>query len=180
MIWAEKYPDDRLVDYDPAWREKYLDFHRALTAALGTDWVIEHAGSTSVPGLCAKPVIDLVLRLPEEWAVVTATNPLTEAGWTAPIVVADHWATFYPQTDPRAAIGHIFTAQQWPSAHIRLFADWLRSHAEDRQRYLHLKQRLLTDGTWDARYTSGKADFVREIVNRARREGGLPPVEGAL
>jgi GrpB-like predicted nucleotidyltransferase (UPF0157 family) len=180
MGWAEKYPDGGVVDYDPAWREKYLDVHGLLTAALGTDWAMEHAGSTSVPGLCAKPVIDVVLRLPEPWAMANATRYLTDAGWTAPIVVGDHWATFFPQTGPRAAIGHIFTAEQWPTAHMRLFAHWLRRHAEDRQRYAHLKQGLLANGIWDAGYTDGKAHFVRDIVNRVRRERRLPPVNGAL
>jgi GrpB-like predicted nucleotidyltransferase (UPF0157 family) len=180
MTWAAKYPDRRLVDYDPAWRELYIDLERGLTAALGTDWVIEHAGSTSVPGMCAKPVIDVVLRLPETWGVVSATESLTEAGWSAPIVVGDHWATFHPSIGRREAIGHIFTAGQWPEAHVRLFADWLRRHAEDRQRYVALKQGLLADGVWDASYTVGKAEFVRDIVNRARTERGLPPVAGVL
>jgi len=103
MTWAGKYPDQRLVDYTPAWRESCLDLKRALTAALGTEWAMEHAGSTSVPGMCAKPVIDLVLRLPEEWDVECTTEPLTEAGWSAPIVVGDHWATFCPPTDRRMA-----------------------------------------------------------------------------
>jgi len=46
--------------------------------------------------MCAKPVIDVVLRLPEPWAMANATRYLTDAGWTAPIVVGDHWATFFP------------------------------------------------------------------------------------
>jgi GrpB-like predicted nucleotidyltransferase (UPF0157 family) len=180
MGWAEEYPDERLVDYDPSWRVKYLDFHRSLAAALGTDWSIEHAGSTSVPGMCAKPVIDLALGAPEEWSVVRATEALTDAGWTVPIGVGDHWATFYPETGRRTAIAHIFTAEQWPSAHVRLFAGWLRGHAEDRQGYARLKLGLVADGIWDARYTSGKGQFVREIVNRSRRQLGLPLVEGPL
>jgi GrpB protein len=100
--------------------------------------------------MCAKPVIDLVLRLPYMCAVVNATKALTDAGWTAPIVVGDPWAPSYPQTGRRAAIGHISTAEQWPSAHVRLFAGWVRSHAEDRQRYARLKQGLVADGIWDA------------------------------
>jgi len=63
---------------------------------------------------------------------------------------------------------------------MRLFADWLRSHAEDRQRYAGLEQALLAEGLWDASYTVGKAEFVRGTVNRARRERGLPPVVGVL
>lgn len=180
MTWAEKYPEQRLVDYDPAWPEKYLDVKKALTSVLGTDWEIEHAGSTSVPGLCAKPVIDLVARLPEKCDIASTGEPLVRAGWSAPTVVGDHWATFYPATGRREGIAHIFTAEQWPEAHMRLFASWLRTHADDRQHYAHLKHKLVKSGVWNAGYTSSKAVFVRDIVNRARRSQGLPPVEGAL
>jgi GrpB-like predicted nucleotidyltransferase (UPF0157 family) len=180
MSWAEKYPDQRLVGYDPAWPQEYFDLERSLTAALGTDWAMEHVGSTSVPGMCAKPVIDVALRLPEQWDYLRATNALTRVAWSAPIIVGDHHASFYPPTGRRHAIAHIFAAEQWPEAHVRLFADWLRSHSEDRRRYAHLKQDLLADGVWDADYTVGKAELVRDIVNRARRERALPPVVGAL
>lgn len=101
---------------------------RSLRRVLGPDWVIEHAGSTSVPGLSAKPVIDLVLRLPEGQELTETSRPLVAADWSAPVEVGDHWAAFHPAAGRRAAISHIFTAAQWPEAHMRLFARWLRSH----------------------------------------------------
>jgi GrpB-like predicted nucleotidyltransferase (UPF0157 family) len=180
MVWAERYPEQRLVAYDPEWPTRYSEVARSVAEAMGPDWVMEHAGSTSVPGLSAKPVIDLVLRLPGARRVEEATQPLLAAGWSAPVAVGDHWATFYPATGRRMAIGHIFTARQWPEAHLRLFAGWLRSHPTDRRRYEDLKRGLVSAGIWGADYTLGKTDFVTEIVNKARQERGLPPVAGTL
>lgn len=166
--------------YDPEWASRFLDVAQSLRRVLGPAWVIEHAGSTSVPGLSAKPVIDLVLRLPEGQDLTETTRPLLTADWSTPTEVGDHWAIFHPAAGRRATIGHIFTAAQWPEAHMRLFARWLRSHPADRQRYEGLKQDLVEEGTWGPDYTRRKASFVREIVNSARQRQGLAPIHGAL
>lgn len=76
-------------------------------------------------GLCAKPAIDIALRLPCVCRIADVTGPLVRAGWTEPIVVGDHWATYPMNNDVRSAIGHVFTAERWAEAHVRLFADWL-------------------------------------------------------
>lgn len=133
--------------YDPEWASRFLEVAQSLRRVLDRDWVIEHAGSTSVPGLSAKPVIDLVLRLPEGQDLNEATRPLLLADWSAPVGVGDHWAIFHPVAGRRAAIGHVFTAVQWPEAHVRLFARWLRSHPADRQQYEDLKQGLVQGGS---------------------------------
>lgn len=165
---------------DAEWPARYAEFARGLERALGPQWVMEHAGSTSVPGLSAKPVIDVVLCLPERQGILDVAPQFVAAGWSAPVVVGDHWATFYPSTGRRAAIGHIFTANQWPEAHMRLFVRWLRAHPTDRRRYEDLKRGLVAAGIWGADYTQRKADFVIEIVNKARQEQGLPPIVGTL
>lgn len=180
MAWAEQYPEERLVDYVRQWPAMYDVFVRGLRETLGPGWRFEHVGSTSVPGLLAKPVIDLALRRPEGGDVHELAGEFGAAGWSAPRVVGDHWATFYPSTGRRAAIAHIFTAAQWPVAHVRLFARWLRSHPSDRQRYEDLKRGLVADGVWGADYTRSKAEFVLDIVNRARQTEGLAPIVGQL
>jgi GrpB-like predicted nucleotidyltransferase (UPF0157 family) len=109
-----------------------------------------------------------------------ACTSLLRAGWTAPVVVGDHWATYLLNEAVRVAIGHIFNAGQWPEAHVRLFADWLRSHPEDRERYGRLKTALVERGAWGSDYTAGKGSFVLDIVNRARESRGLPLLDGPL
>lgn len=147
---------------------------------LGDRWAIEHVGSTSVPGLAAKPVIDLALRLPAGFSLDEAADVLLAAGWSRPIVVGDHWATFHPAAGPRSAIGHIFGAEQWAEAHVRLFAQWLREHPDDRRRYESLKRELIARDVQSSDYTDGKREFVHRIVDQARATRGLPPVDCPL
>lgn len=180
MTWAEQYPEAQVLVYDLEWPVRYAGFARSLEQVLGAEWEIEHAGSTAVPGLLAKSVIDLVLRLPEGQELSDVTEQVVPAGWSAPVVVGDHWATWYPSAGRRSAIGHIFTTDQWPEAHMRLFVRWLRANPADRRRYADLKRGLVAAGFWGADYTGRKADFVLEIVNKARHEQGLARLVGKL
>ncbi len=180
MSWADKYPAERLAVPDATWERRYAEVSGDLLNALGSDWVVEHVGSTSVPGLVAKPVIDLALRLPEGREMSDACTSLLRAGWTAPVVVGDHWATYLLNDAVRVAIGHIFSPGQWTEAHVRLFAQWLRNHPDDRDLYGHLKRALVARGTWGSDYTAGKGSFVLDIVNRARERRGLPLLDGPL
>lgn len=162
------YPADRLVPYDVGWSVRYRRLAEQLGHALGADWHIEHVGSTSVPGLPAKPVVDLALRMPEGVGLVDAGDRLTGAGWTAPAPVGDHWATFLLRDRVREAIGHLYPATAWDDAAVRHFARWLREHPADRDRYAALKADLVARDVWGAGYTAAKAGFVDQIVTRAR------------
>lgn len=133
-----------------------------------------------MPGLAAKPVIDLAMRLPATGTIDGAREVLAEAGWSAPVLVGDHWAAFLPSSGRRRAIGHLFTAEQWPESHLRLFAAWLREHDEDRRRYEELKRGLVARGIWSGDYTDAKSEYVRQIVNRARAARGLTELDHPL
>jgi GrpB-like predicted nucleotidyltransferase (UPF0157 family) len=177
---VDKYPAERLAAPDAAWPTRYAELWARLRRALGPGWVMEHVGATSVPGLIAKPVIDMALRLPPDRLLAEVCPSLVRAGWTAPVAVGDHWATFWLTGEVRSAIGHIFTAEQWPEAHVRLFADWLRTHPADRDRYADLKTALVARGTWGSDYTAAKGAFVLEMVNKARGARGRPPLSAPL
>lgn len=176
VTWAETYPAQQLVPYDPEWVTRYAELADSLTAALGPGWDVEHVGSTSVPGLTAKPVIDLAVRQPSGRDIAAAVGNLRDAGWTEPVAVGNHRAVFMLEASVRVAVAHVFTHDQWECAHVRLFAGWLRSHAAVRDEYQRLKLRLVSDGVWGSEYTRGKAEFVTDVVNRARAERGLPAV----
>lgn len=173
MSWEGRYPAAKLVPYDPGWAARYAELATALRRGLGLGWQIEHVGSTSVPGLSAKPVIDLALCCPD---ADHGRSALAELGWTEPIRVGDHLASFLLVGTTRTAIAHIFSTLAWPEAHVRLFAKWLREHPEDRDAYAQLKAGLVEAGTWGTDYTVAKRGFVQDVVNRARGECGLPPV----
>lgn len=180
MTWADKYPEQQLVTYDRSWSTSYSEFEAHLTAHLGQRWECEHIGSTSVPGLLAKPVIDIAIGMPDGVSILKATPLLVDAGWSPPVQVGDHWTTVFPSDGVRSAVGHVFTAGQWPEAHVRLFADWLRRHTWARDRYASLKLDLLAHGVWSNEYTLAKGPFVLRSVNQARAELGLPPATGPL
>jgi GrpB-like predicted nucleotidyltransferase (UPF0157 family) len=174
MSWSDVYPAERLAPPDVAWQSRYAEISAGLRQDLGPGWTMEHVGSTSVPGLVAKPVIDLALRLPQGCLLADTSAWFARAGWTAPVVVGDHWATFLLIDEVRSAIGHIFRPEQWSEAHVRLFAEWLRTHPADRDSYADLKRALVERGTWGSDYTTAKGAFVLEVVNRARAARGLP------
>jgi GrpB-like predicted nucleotidyltransferase (UPF0157 family) len=157
-----------LVPYNPAWSGRYAQLADAIAAAVGTRWVVEHVGSTSVPGLLAKPVIDIAIRVPESEHLTPRVPAFRDLGWTDPLSIGNHQAMFLLDGRVRSAIAHVFTAEQWPQAHVRLFAGWLRAHRGDRDRYAALKSRLLAQGKWGSDYTKAKAEFVHDVVSRAR------------
>lgn len=180
MTWAERYPEQRLVPYDSAWPGRYRELEAEVKRHLGPGWEFEHVGSTSVPGLMAKPVIDVAMRMPAGVESSEISERFRAAGWSDPTPVGDHLFTACPARGVRVAIGHLFTAHQWSDAHVRLFASWLRAHDVDRDRYASLKQDLVAKGVWNSAYTESKGEFVLKIVDQARAELGLAATRGPL
>jgi len=146
-----------------------------LQQVLGDHWQVEHIGSTSVPGLLAKPVIDLAVRIPEQETVHDNLRAFATAGWTGMTPLPTHQALFQVDHDgTRRAIAHLFPADRWPTASQRVFPAWLRAHPADRDAYANLKQTLRCGGLWGHDYTNAKAAFVQHICAKA----GVPPPEG--
>lgn len=175
VIWSDRYPPEKLVSARTEWTHEYTELAAGLSVILGSEWVIEHVGSTSVPGLAAKPVIDIAVKQPRSVSAGSLGELFTTAGWTPPQQLGDHTASFFLTGGTRRAVAHIYTEEQWPEAHVRLFAAWLRDHPSDRDRYEALKIELVRAGAWeDGRYTTAKGAFVLEIVNMAREAQRLP------
>lgn len=169
VTWASRYPPERLVAHDPDWGRRYAALATALVAGLGEDWVVEHVGSTSVPGLCAKPVIDLAVRVPAPTQLANHHGAFVSLGWTAPGPLGDHSVAYLLDQDGvRQAIAHLINAEAWPDAPVRLFAAWLREHPADAAAYARLKSALVGEGVWGSDYTTAKAAFVADVVRRAR------------
>lgn len=166
------YPPSGVVPYDSGWPDKYREMSTGLSAALG-GWVTEHIGSTSVPGLAAKPVIDIAARVPAGSHAVDRKRSLSASGWTVPESIGSHNCSFWLEGNMRTAIVHFFPEATWPTAHQRLFAAWLRAHPEDREAYGALKQQLYDGGVWGRAYTLAKTGFVQCVVDQARAAMGL-------
>jgi GrpB-like predicted nucleotidyltransferase (UPF0157 family) len=170
-----------LLDYDPAWPRQYEMVAARIRAALGdTAIILEHAGSTAVPGLAAKPIIDVVLGVPDATDEAAYVPALEAAGFRLAIREPEWFEhRLFRGRDPRVNL-HTFSADSEEIPRMLTFRDWLRTHPADRQRY-ETEKRRLAGQSWGTvqDYADAKTDVVREIVARAR---GAPAtdVHGAL
>src|SRR5215510_10477085 len=167
-----------LAEYDPAWPTLFAREAARIRAALGRRAVqVEHAGSTSVPGLAAKPIIDIVLAVPDSSDEQTYVPTLEAVGY---VLRAREPAWFEhrmfkgPDTDINL---HVFTAGAEEIDRMLLFRDRLRANDADRDAYLQVK-RDLAKRTWRhvQHYADAKTAIVEQIIARAvlHRRGPRP------
>jgi len=163
------------VEPDPEWPALYAREEARIRSVLG-DRVrrLAHTGSTSVPGLAAKPVIDITLLVDDVLDEDAWARDLEAAGYVIRIREQepewyDHRVLKGPDTNVNL---HVFSDGSVEWDRMVGFRDWLRSHDDDRQLYERTKRELLTR-QWEfvQDYADAKTDVVEEIVARA----GLPP-----
>ena len=158
-----------LCAYDPAWPALFAREGRRIRTALGARALrVEHAGSTSVPGLAAKPIVDLVLEVASSADERAWLPSLEAAGYVLRIREPDwfeHRLLKGPDTDVNL---HVFPAGCPEVARMLLFRDWLRANPEERELYERTK-RALAARTWShvQDYADAKSDVVAEILARA-------------
>jgi GrpB-like predicted nucleotidyltransferase (UPF0157 family) len=162
-----------LVDYDPAWPGLFERENARIRAALGERVVqLEHTGSTSVPGLAAKPCIDMTLVVPDSSDEASYVSALEAAGYVLVIREPDwyeHRVFKGPDTNVNV---HVFSPGCQEIERMVGFRDWLRTHDEDRDLYERTKRELATrEWKFVQNYADAKTDVVEEIVARAE----LPP-----
>ena len=168
-----------VVDPDPVWPALFEQERAAITCVLGTAALsVEHVGSTSVPGLPAKPVIDVLLLVPDSADEPAYLPALLAAGyhlrvrepdWLEHRVVARRLAN----GDPHDVNVHVFSpgAADREVARMRMFRDWLRSHPADRDRYAATKRELAAR-RW--RFVQDYADAKTEVVEAILARAGAP------
>jgi GrpB-like predicted nucleotidyltransferase (UPF0157 family) len=157
----------RLVEYDERWPGLFATEARHLHAACGTlSIALEHVGSTAVPGLCAKPVLDILAGHPPAIPAASYVQCLQEAGYVhrGDRGIAGH--QFFRRGQPRAYHIHLVEEGGVLWRQYLAFRDRLRLDAGAAQRYGDLKRRLARDYPRDREsYINGKAAFVREMAN---------------
>ncbi|HVX47494.1 MAG TPA: GrpB family protein [Mycobacteriales bacterium] len=167
-----------LVPYDPRWPAEFEAAAAQIRAVTGRTWLVEHIGSTSVPGLSAKPVIDLAVRVPDLQDVDAHQHDLVGIGFLAiaggPLT---HKVRVRVKDEQRTHIAHFFPPDQWAHCNQRIFRDWLIEHPEDRDRYEQAKRTAAGEAAGGRDYTQRKTAVVQEIVDRARAALGLPRVD---
>ena len=160
-----------IADYDPAWASAFEAEARRIEGALGpVAKRIEHVGSTAVPGLGAKPVIDIQVSVEQVAPLDAYSGKLVELGYTHVSLPepGDDVYPFFLRPPSWPTTHHVHVCELGgleEGRHLR-FRDWLREHPEDRQAYDALKRDLAAK--FDAfGYTEAKGDFVRAIEARA-------------
>ena len=159
-----------IVPYDPRWPERFRKLGTALREALGEMALrIDHVGSTAVPGLAAKPIIDVQISVAALEPLHTYRIPLEKAGFVFCAGNPDLSKRYFrePPGDRRTHI-HVRCRGSWSEQGALLFRDYLRVHEDDARAYAVLKYRLAEEYRDDrATYTEGKASFIWEIMVRA-------------
>jgi GrpB-like predicted nucleotidyltransferase (UPF0157 family) len=181
-VWAVKVTEEIVVeDYDPAWPDWFEQVcNRVWPAVEGLALRIDHVGSTSVPGLAAKPIIDMDIVVAADDDVRSAIERLAATGyrWRGELGVTGRQA-FSTPGDPALPAHHLYLVVENNRPHLDhwLLRDLLRVDPEARERYGALKRRNveLAAGDMDV-YVAAKAELVAELLTRARAERGLPPV----
>jgi GrpB-like predicted nucleotidyltransferase (UPF0157 family) len=163
-----------LADYDPAWPALFEREARRIRGALGDrGLLVEHAGSTSVPGLAAKPIIDIVLAVADSSDEASYVPQLEAAGYVLRIREPD-WYEHRVLKGPDTNVNlHVFTAGASEIDRMLGFRDWLRQNDADRELYERTKRELAAkDWKYVQDYADAKTAVVEEIVERSRVSGG--------
>jgi GrpB-like predicted nucleotidyltransferase (UPF0157 family) len=159
-----------LVDYDESWPDRYEQVAAKIRRALGEHAVLlAHVGSTSVPGLSAKPVIDVLLVVADS-ADEGAYRPALEGAGFDFVLGEPDWFEhrLFRPADSSVNL-HVFGVDASEVDAMLVFRDRLRSHPDERARYEQAKRDLAAQ-PWDSvqDYADAKTDVVRGILARVR------------
>lgn len=157
-----------LVEYDPAWHKLFEREANRIRSVLGEKALqVEHVGSTSVPGLCAKPIIDILLVVENSADEASYVPDLEAVGYKLHIREPDwfeHRLFKGPDTDINL---HVFSKGASEIDRMLRFRDWLRANKEDREKYAEAK-RALAKKKWRhvQHYADAKTSIIMEIMER--------------
>jgi len=165
-----------IAGYDPAWRAQFLQQQDRVSAILSV-WLaapVEHIGSTSVPGLPAKPVIDMLAPVRSLDQAQDAVAALEADGWLFwPDDPCRHYRLWFLRPRPEARTHHLHVIEHAdPHTQALLaFRDALRADPRLRRDYAELKKQLATQhpGNRNA-YSNAKSDFVEQVLRSAGAE----------
>ena len=158
-----------LTPYDTAWPEAFARESAKIQMALGlTGIAVHHVGSTAVPGLSAKPIIDIVVVVGNSADEHSYVPALEAAGYSFVLREPDWFEHRLMKGVAPAANLHVLSAGCPEISRMLAFRDWLIAHEPDRLLYEHTKQELAAR-QWQSvdEYASAKGEVVAAIVGRA-------------
>jgi GrpB-like predicted nucleotidyltransferase (UPF0157 family) len=167
-----------VTDPDPAWPRRYNELAGQIRRALGWRALqLEHVGSTAVPGLAAKPVIDIDLTVADPDREPDYVPALEALGFL--LVIREPWRHGHRALradEPRCNV-HVYGFDSPEPVRHRIFRDWLRGNPAERDRYAAAKRQAASAanaaGEHVMQYNARKQQVVREIYHRAFLATGL-------
>ena len=173
-----------IVRYDPRWPERFAEESARLQAAIG-EWAvaIEHVGSTAVPGLGAKPIVDIGVALRSFEDALRCITPLVEQGWVCmgefgiPGRIFFRKPTDHPEPGQSPnGVGRTHQVHMYEQNHEQFInhlalREYLRANADAAAEYEALKRRLADELDDVEAYAEAKTDFIRDVLARARTAG---------
>jgi GrpB-like predicted nucleotidyltransferase (UPF0157 family) len=166
LVGGREHRDIRVVPYDPAWPARFAAERARIAGALGpAARRIDHIGSTAVPGLAAKPVIDVLVAVDDPADEDVAVDPLVGAGYLLRVREEGHRMLRTPEGDVHV---HLWSTGSDDERRHLLFRDWLRVDGDDRSRYERVK-RALAERDWPDmnHYAEAKGPTVAAVMIRA-------------
>jgi GrpB-like predicted nucleotidyltransferase (UPF0157 family) len=165
-----------IVAHDPAWQARFATERARIADALGATAVrIDHVGSTAVPGLPAKPIVDIQVSVPDVEDEPAYLDALLAAGYLLRVRQPGHRLVRTPALDVHVHI--CATGSDWERRHL-LFRDWLRRTPADRDAYARLKRDLARRDWSDMNaYADAKGPLIAEITERAEAWADRTPTD---
>ena len=158
-----------VADYDPAWPERFRHEEERIRSSLGEAALsVEHIGSTSVPGLAAKPIVDILLVVEDSADEASYVPALEEAGYVLRVREPDFDEHRMFRTPEKDVHVHVFSPGSEEIERYLLLREHLRENEEDRELYARTK-RELASRDWPSmqHYAEAKTDIIEGIIARA-------------
>ncbi|KAJ1958390.1 hypothetical protein GGI12_004749 [Dipsacomyces acuminosporus] len=158
-----------VLDYDPRWADIYAEESKRIQAAIG-DYIveIEHVGSTSIPGLAAKPVIDMQIVVKDFSQLSACIEGMQSVGYYYKGLCGIEGREYFKRPYFHA---HMVQINNGEYTRKKLFLKYLRGHEDARNEYAELKKRLAVKWVgkpnYHLEYNKDKTDFIMGILAKA-------------
>ncbi|MBP7807182.1 GrpB family protein [Candidatus Saccharibacteria bacterium] len=168
LIGGPEHRKIEVVPYDEEWPSIFEQQKQRIRDALNSKaFRIDHVGSTSIPNMSAKPIIDIQVSVDNPDNEQTFLKPLEKAGYMLRVREKGHRMFRTPELDVHIHICK--TGSDWERRHL-LFRDWLRTDKDDHNAYRQLKE-TLAEQDWETmnHYADAKSDLIQEITKHAEK-----------
>lgn len=163
----------QVVPYNAAWPSQFQMASQQIQQALGDNCLtIHHVGSTAVPGLWAKPIIDMIPVVKDIYVVKESNAAMEKLGYTVKGEYGMLFRRYFQRVTPFPACNvHVYEQGSGEVERLVLFRDFLIQHADYRQQYADLKKKLSEEINDITQYTLAKDALIKEIDNQTGFQG---------